>query len=618
MRHEQRTTLSARTPTRALTNARARAAALLILLSLLASFVPDAHAQRRRGPTRRARAARAARVDVDALAARATRLADEYVAEYVKEFPESAELSGLPVERHDGLTDNSMTAVRRWLAHEDRWARELARMNLADLEGRPEWVTLGFLKEAVESSRAARVCQYWYWPVNHLSGWQAGFAQLADAQPVGTDERRRDALARWSKVARSLDNEVENLREGLRLGYSTPRPNVRLVITQLEEILALPVNEWPFYSPARRDSSDEFKRQWTELLTSSMKPAVERYRNYLRDEYAPRARTDIAIRANPNGARCYRAAFRAYTTIDRTGEETFRLGRARVERNRREALEIGRARLGTRDLKSLVERISTDPSNKFKSREEMLEFARAAVVRSGRSVAGFFRQTPRSQMVVEPYPDFLERTASDSYWPAAQDGSRPAMYRIALARFAETTRSNSEITAFHEGYPGHHLQISLAAERPSAHMITRLVGNSGFVEGWARYAEALAEEMGLYTSDYARANRRLWPSRGMVVDPGIHLFGWTREQAAKFMAESGRFGPEEAARSVDRIAVWPAQLTAYDTGALEFFALREEAETKLGPRFDLREFHEVVLGSGSITLPMLRQKVRSWISSKNK
>jgi uncharacterized protein (DUF885 family) len=122
--------------------------------------------------------------------------------------------------------------------------------------------------------------------------------------------------------------------------------------------------------------------------------------------------------------------------------------------------------------------------------------------------------------------------------------------------------------------------------------------------------------MGLYTSDYARANRRLWPARGMVVDPGIHLFGWTREQAAKFMAESGRFGPEESARSVDRIAVWPAQLTAYDTGALEFFALREEAERALGRRFDLREFHDVVLESGSITLPMLRQKVRSWIRSK--
>lgn len=610
-----------RNPTTALaTRARGFATPLFIILSLLLAATPQQAQRHRRGVQRRARAV--ARADSrgirasDALAVRARRLADEYVAEYVKEFPESAELSGLPVERHDGLTDNSMTAVRRWLAHEDRWARELASMNLADLEGRPEWVTLGFLKEAIESARGTRICQYWHWPVNQLSGWQAGFAQLADAQPVGTDENRRDALARWSKVARYLDTEVENLREGLRLGYSTPRPNVSLVVTQLDEVLAKPITDWPFYSPARRDTSEEFKRQWTELMNTSLKPAVERYRNYLRDEYAPRARTNIAITANPNGARCYQASFRGYTTIERTGAETFRLGRARVERNRREALEIGRTRLGTRGLKSLTERISSDPSNKFKSRDEMLEFARAAVERSSRKLSDWFRRTPKASMIVEPYPDFLERTASDSYWPAAQDGARPAMYRIALARFGETTRSNSEITAFHEGYPGHHLQISLAQEQPSAHPITRLVGNSGFIEGWARYAEALAEEMGLYTSDYARANRRLWPARGMVVDPGIHLFGWTRQQAIDFMAESGRFGPVEAARSVDRIAVWPAQLTAYDTGALEFFALREEAERALGSRFDLREFHEVVLESGSITLPMLRQKVHSWLRSK--
>jgi uncharacterized protein (DUF885 family) len=210
----------------------------------------------------------------------------------------------------------------------------------------------------------------------------------------------------------------------------------------------------------------------------------------------------------------------------------------------------------------------------------------------------------------------MEREANDGYWPAAEDRSRPAKYQISLYRFADTTRSNAEITAFHEAYPGHHLQIGLALERLAAHAITRLVGNSAFIEGWARYAEALAEEMGMYSSDYARANRRLWPARGMVVDPGIHLLGWTREQATAFILESGRFPPDTAAGAVDRIAVWPGQLTAYDTGALEFFALREQASKALGERFDIREFHDVVLGNGSVTLPMLREQVRIWLESK--
>lgn len=589
---------------------------VLVKLALLALLCLT-HAPSLRAQRRAPRARVPARAGRERLPGQVTRLADAYVSEFVANFPEQAELSGLPVEKHDGLTDNSLAALRRWRALEDRWAAQLARMRLSDLEGQPEWVTLGFLKEAVESSRQVRVCRYELWPVSQLSGWQAGFSQLADVQPVGNEAERAEALARWGQLPRFLDTELENLREGARLGYTTPRRNVQLVVEQLDGLLAKPVEEWPFYSPARRaQSSAEFTRAWTSLLSDRVKPAVERYRDYLRGEYARAAREPIAITANPNGAACYQASFRGYTTLNRTGAETFALGRRRVERYRAEALEIGRTRLGVGDLKSLVARIRTDTANKFASRDELLAYARAAVERARGRMPEWFTQVPRTVMTVEPYSDILERTASDSYWPAAQDGSRTAMYRITLFGFAEKTRSNAEITAFHEGYPGHHLQISMANEQRAAHPITRLVGNSGFIEGWARYAESLAEEMGLYTSDYARANRRLWPSRGMVVDPGIHLFGWTREQAAAFMAESGRFGPQEAASSVDRIAIWPAQLTAYDTGAMEFFALREKAQQALGPRFDIKEFHDVVLSSGSITLPMLREKVEAWLRTK--
>lgn len=438
-------------------------------------------------------------------------------------------------------------------------------------------------------------------------------SQLTDVQPVGSETARTQALARWSRLPRYLDNEIANLREGVRLGYTVPRANARLVIEQLDGLIAAPVEEWPFYSPARRDGDAAFAARWRELLADQVLPAVRRYRDYLRDEYMPAARTAMAITANPDGEACYQASFRAQTTLDRPGAETFRLGQERVERFLAEALAIGRQELGASDLPTLVERLSKAPDNRFASREELLAFARAAVERSRQSVGNLFSRVPKAMMTVEPYAEMLERTASNGYFPAAEDGSRPATYRITLFRYAETTRSNAEITAFHEGYPGHHVQISLAQEQTEAHPIARLVGNAGFIEGWARYAEALAEEAGLYSTAYARANRRLWPSRGMVVDPGIHLFGWTREQAVAFLVESGRFGKQEAEAGVDRIAVWPAQLTAYDTGAIEFFALREQAERELGPRFDLRAFHDVVLESGAITLPMLRLKVESWI-----
>lgn len=554
----------------------------------------------------------------DAAAADVTKLADEYVAAVKESYPEVAMFSGLTLDRHDGLVDNSQAGRERWEAFEDRIAKDVAAIDSASLRGKPEWVIHGFLREAVESARATRVCRNDLWSVNQMSGWQTWMTQLASIQPVGSEQARKEALARWSKVPRFIDNEIANLRIGLREGYSTPKRNVELVIGQLDQLLALPVEKWPLFDPATRATSAEFRQAWADLLASRLTPAIKGYRDFLAKEYVGKARTSIAIKSNPNGEACYQASFRNYTTIDRPAKETFDLGSQRVQRNLAAALEIGRTKLNAADLPALLERLGQDPANHFKSREELLEFARAAVARAKGEMPKWFAYVPKAEVTVEPYPAMLEKTASDSYWPAAEDGSRSAMYRITLVRYAQTTRSNAEITAFHEAFPGHHLQISIAQERPDAHPITRLVGNSGFAEGWARYSEALAEEMGMYTSDYARANRRLWPARGMVIDPGIHLLGWSREKAIEFARESGRFEGDALQQLVDRIAVWPGQLTAYDTGALEFFALRCEAEKALGDRFDIREFHAVLLENGTITLPMLREHVHAWLATKKK
>jgi len=217
---------------------------------------------------------------------------------------------------------------------------------------------------------------------------------------------------------------------------------------------------------------------------------------------------------------------------------------------------------------------------------------------------------------VTPIAEALEVEASAGYEAAALDGSHPATYRIVLARVGEQHRSDVEVTAFHETFPGHHLQISIAQHLPRAHPIVALVGNGGFIEGWGRYAEALAEEMSLYSKN-AKIRRRLWPGHGMVVDVGLHLKRWSRERAVRYIEEGG-IPPKRAEALVDRIAVWPAQLTSYDTGGLEIASLRKQAEQSLGPRFDLRRFHDAVLGSGSVTLAMLRQIVERWIADEQR
>lgn len=548
-------------------------------------------------------------------AAMVTQLADAYVREYQATFPEIALLIGFTPSGNDGLTDNSLAAVAGWQRKEDRWWKDLSAIDPGPLWGKPEWITLGFLREALQNSRNARVCRSELWPVSQLSGWQTLATQLADIQPVGSDENRAQALARWRKLPRYLETEVTNLREGVKLGYTTPRHNVELAVRQMEEILRLPTTESPFYGPARRDSAAGFRSAWEKLLTDEINPAIGRYVAYLRTGYLPNVRTDIAVAAHSRGTECYQALFRAFTSLDRPPRETFSLGMAQVAKNEAEMARIGESQLGTGDMNDLRRRLDSDTANRFGSREEILAFTEAAVARAKAVLPRWFGRLPKADAVVRPQPDFLGADAADQYSPPAQDGSRPGVYLINLYGPERKLRSRTEITAFHEIYPGHHLQIALAQERPEGHPISQLVGTAAFSEGWGRYSETLAEEMGLYTTPYAKVGRRSWPAHGMVVDPGIHAFGWTRDSAIRYVKGGGW---PEAGAMVDRVVMWPGQLTAYDTGALEILALREQARRELGERFDIREFHDQLLANGAITLPMLRQVVSHWIAGKKK
>jgi uncharacterized protein (DUF885 family) len=549
-------------------------------------------------------------------AARVTALADEYVAGYVRTFPVSAELAGLRDGPHDRFDANDPTTLRAWRAREDGWAAALTGIDGGALWGRPEWVTFGFLREAVEASRGLRVCHMEWWPVNQESGWQTLLPVLSDGQATGTPAARRDALRRWGDLPRWLDVETHNAREGLRRGYSTPRPATELVRRQLESLLALPDTAWPLWSVAVRDSSSEFRRRWRSLIATRLRPAVVRYLEFLTREYIPKARVTLGVGALPNGEACYRAAFRANTSLDRPPEETFRLGEAAVTRHQAEVRELGRRLLGTEDLPTILAALDTSAGAHFADRDEQLAYVRATVGRARDAMPAWFGHLPTADVTVAPYPAFLEQGQSDAYEIAPEDGSRPATYRINLHDPTHVTKARAEIIAFHETYPGHHLQLGLAQTQPT-HRIARLVQNAAFVEGWARYAEGLAEEIGLYRAPLAPIARRSWPGHGSVADVGLHLLSWSGDSVAKYVAQ-GRLVPpgQEMEQLVLRFAVLPGQITDYDTGELEIRALRADAERAIGPRFDLKSFHDRVLANGAVTLPMLRESITRWIGEQ--
>jgi uncharacterized protein (DUF885 family) len=471
------------------------------------------------------------------------------------------------------------------------------------------------LAQSLDSAIALRVCRSELWNVNHMAGWHLEYARIAELQPVGTAGEREQALSRWSRFPAFIDQEQENLANGLDAGYSAPRPVVDRVLKQLDGMLGQASTEIPFASPAARSDDRAFRAAFDRIVANDILPALTRYRDYLGATYRNAAREALSVTANPGGADCYAASLKSYTTLDATGQEIFTQGQAVVAANRRTVADLGRELYGTTDFAGAVEAALADPADRFGNEDELLAFSRAAVKRAEAAMPDWVGTMPKQAVAVVAFPAHEEGTGrSAHYRPGNAD--RAAEYRIPLNEPGVRSRGNTEVTAFHETWPGHHLQVATQQAMPALHPVTGVLWFSGPGEGWARYAEALAEEMQLYETATGPLLRRAWPAHGMVVDPGIHLYGWTREQAVAFMLETGRFPPEQGDSMVDRIAILPGQLTAYDAGGLEILALRREAEFALGDKFDLRQFHDRVLEHGTSPLGALRRHLESWIAAE--
>lgn len=544
-------------------------------------------------------------------------IADDYLDAVLDLSPFSvvyAGLSDVVDENLAAIEDNSPEGLARLQAVEDRLLARLETIDVSSLSVRADWVLYETLKESLEASRDMRVCKTNLWGVNHMSGWQNAFPQVADAQPVETPVERAEALARWRRLPAYLEQERANLDAGLAAGYSAPKRVVARVIAQLDAIIAAPPQQSPFLVFAQKAKGDKtFDAAIGKLAAEDIAPAIATFRDYLRDSYMPMARDDLSISAVPNGEQCYEAMLRQYHTAKIGAKATFDRGQQAVAVNRASVIDRGQAMFGETDLAVILARTKSEPSNRFRSEQELVEFTRALAPIAREKIAPFFSRLPDQDLIVEPFPDFLKGTGQSSRYEPKPAAEGAATYRINTDDWETQTRGEAEIVLVHEGWPGHHLQIATAYSIDGLHPITRLLASTAYVEGWARYSEGLAEEAGLYESGYGAISRRAWPARGMVVDPGLHLYGWTNEEAKAFLIESGRFDEKTADIALDRIAVIPGQLTAYDTGGLEIAALRAEAVKRLGQRFDVQAFHDRILENGAVPLAALRQHVEAWI-----
>jgi uncharacterized protein (DUF885 family) len=549
-------------------------------------------------------------------------VADEYWTDVIRTYPLFGLFSGVPEAPNDRLGDNSIAAARAWERKEDRWLERLQAVDPRALEGHPELATYGILRETLEAARQSRVCHGEYWPLNQQNGLQIFLPLLSELQPVGTPELRKAVLARWRDMPRFIDTDIESLREGLRRGYSLPKANAASVVEQLDGILKYPPAESPFSGVARRDSAAGFKDSVVQVVVQEITPALRRYRNFLVSEYIPRARETTAIAALPDGEECYRARVRNYTTIDRDARAVHQLGLEEMERIQTDMRTIGKRSFGTTDVPALIERIRSDPQYRFRSRDDLIGTAERAVARSKKAIPRWFGRLPKADFILDPCkPHEEKKGCPNSYVPGTTDGRRPGRWRINAGDPTSQPRATLEGTAFHEGIPGHHLQVALAQERPEAHPITRHFFFSGFSEGWALYSERLADEMGLYSSDLERfgdLGMQALRAARLVVDPGLHVLGWSRTRAIDYMLEHVPENRTYIESEVDRYIADPGQATAYMIGRIEIERLRREAEDRLGSRFDIRQFHDRVLEQGSIPLVQLRSYIESWLDRETR
>ena len=546
-------------------------------------------------------------------------LADEFVARQMEYFPEMATFLGWPEADHARLLDNSLAGVAAWQRVEDETLARARRIGgLAP--GSRAWVAHGILVESLEASVEARACRGELWRVGSLAGWHSLAVQLAAIQPTGTPRARSDAIARLRQLPSRVDQEIANQREGLRLGIVQNRPNIERMVDELDGLLALPPEKSPLLAPAERDPDPAFRAELSRIVAEEIAPAARRHRDFLASEYLPRARPGFGVGGLPGGEACYRAAVREGTTLQRSPRELHELGLRRLREIHAEMAAIGADRFGIGDAAKLRAALEADRAYAYASRDESVARASAAVERAQAALPRAFARIPKGRATVRPIPEFQAKGGQAAHYSGSlKDGAYQGIYWINTADAARKSKLGDESVAFHETVPGHHLQIALAAEGGDAPLIARYVFNVAYAEGWALYAERLADELGLFSTPFDRVgmlvNEALRAAR-LVADTGIHAMGWTREQALRFMLENVEDDPVGLAAEVDRYSAWPGQALGYMVGAMEIRRLREEARAALGPRFDLAAYHELVLGGGSVPLPMLRERVALWVKDR--
>jgi uncharacterized protein (DUF885 family) len=487
-----------------------------------------------------------------------------------------------------------------------------------------------FVRER-EHERAAERFPDYLLPVNQAGGLLTTMPALGsggNAQPFATKQDYEEWLGRLDGLVVWIDQAIANMREGIARGVVQPRPVMDKVLPQVEAMIVEAPEDSLYFAPVRAfpetvpyADRERLRDAYAAAIRDELVPAYRRLRDFIRDEYLPRARPSVAWSALPDGQAWYAFQVREHTTTSMTPEEIHQLGLSEVARILGEMDQVRQVTGFQGDLPAFFDFLETDPRFYFTRGEDLLQGYRELKSRIDAALPRLFSLFPVADYQVREVEAFRAQTAAGAYYQApSADGARPGIFYVNTYNLKAQPKFGMETLSLHEASPGHHFQTAIQQELEDLPRFRRFGGDyTAYVEGWALYSEYLGRELGLFTDPYqwfGRLNDEQLRAMRLVVDTGLHAKGWSREQAIRYMLDNSTMAESDVVSEVERYIAWPGQALGYKVGDLRIQALRRRAESALGPRFDVRDFHREVLSDGAVPLDVLEAKVERWIAAR--
>ena len=583
---------------------------------LLLAPLPKLHAQLTTGPAAPA-----------SLADRRQALNDlfhDYWEDRLKHDPEFASEIG-DLRYNDQISDYSVAAYNDELAREQRFELRLAAIDPTGFTDQ-EKISQDLLLRQFDLDQEASEFKEWEMPVNQMGGIYADYPRIVAELSFTTVKDYDDWIARLHAIPHAFDQVTTNMSIGMDDHRLPPKYLLVKALDQVKQLanqkpedspLALPLKHFPASISASEQA--RIKSEMLDAIAKEVLPAYVRFARFLEVSYIPAGRDLPGIAALPDGAKYYQFLIKRTTTTNLTAAQIHQIGLDEVGKDEAEMLAIAQ-KLGFKDLASFRASLKTNPNEHPASADALIAAYKGFLGPMQAKLPQLFGTLPKAPFEVTTVPDYLAKSSAPAYYePGSPDGSRPG--RLFIDTYDATHRNlySVESIAYHEGIPGHHLQISIAQEMTGIPEFRKFEHYTAYTEGWAFYSEHLGKDVGLYQdpySDYGRLENEVWRAIRLVVDTGVHSQGWTREQMVQYFRDHSNIDEPSIQSEVDRYIAWPSQALAYKIGQLKILELRDRAKKALGDKFDIRAFHDEVIDSGALPLDVLEQRVDAWIDSE--